>query len=141
MSVPLRRRTKSKLAVQTKSKELAMHTVSICGNEKVFPKRDRWAVTNRIVSTALTIMEEVDTANDIYVSTRGDYMLRRKSQTIALSYTARLLGLMELAYMKYGIDSSKIRHWTDLTLEVRALIRKWRASDKDRYGGIGNEKG
>jgi hypothetical protein len=68
MSVPEGKRTESKLEVQTKAKELALYTVTVCGNEKVFPKRDRWVITNRIVSTALTIMEEVDTANDIYVS-------------------------------------------------------------------------
>lgn len=134
MSVPEGKRTESKLAVQTKSKALALYTVTICGNEKIFPKRDRWVVTNRIVSTALTIMEEVDVANDIYVSTKGDFELRRKSQTIALSSTAKLLGLMELAYIKYGIEGKRIQYWTGLVLEVRELVKKWRKSDKDRYG-------
>lgn len=134
MSVPEGRRSESKLAVQTKAKELALHTVTICGNEKVFPKRDRWIITNRIVTTALTIMEEVDMANDIFVSTKGDYELRRKSQTIALASTAKLLGLMELAFMKYGIESRKIRNWTQITIDTRDLIKKWRKSDKDRYG-------
>lgn len=106
MSVPENRRKESKLAVQTKAKELAYYTVRICSNEKVFPKRDRWIITNRIVSTVLTIMEEVDVANDIFVSTKGDFELRRKSQTIAFSSTAKLLGLMELAYIKYAIEGN-----------------------------------
>lgn len=42
MSVPEGKRTESKLKVQTKSKELARYTTSICSNEKIFPKRDRW---------------------------------------------------------------------------------------------------
>ncbi len=136
MSVPEGKRTESKLEVQTKAKALALYTVSICGNEKVFPKRARWAVTNRIVSTALTIMEEVDVANDIYVSTKGDFELRRKSQTIALSSTAKLLGLMELAYIKYGIEGSRMKFWTQEVLEARDLIKKWRQADKERYGKI-----
>jgi len=136
VSVPEGRRTESKLAVQTKTKELAFYTVSICGNEKVFPKRDRWAITNRIVTVALTIMEEVDMANDIYVANAGDYDLRRRSQTIALASTAKLLGLMELAYMKYNIESNRIRYWTQLAVDARDLIRKWRKSDNDRYGKL-----
>ena len=136
MSVPEGKRTESKLEVQTRAKRLALYTVSICGNEKVFPKRDRWAVTNRIVSTALTIMEEVDVANDIYVSTKGDFELRRKSQTIALSHTARLLGLMELAYVKYGIDGKRMQYWTQEVFDTRELIKKWRQGDKNRYGKI-----
>lgn len=133
MSVPVGKRTESKLDVQTKAKALALYTTQICGNEKNFPKRDRWIITNRIVDTALTIMEEVDVANDIFVSTRGDFELRRKSQTIALSSTAKLLGLMELAYIKYKIDGRRMSYWTGLVLEERELIKKWRQSDKKRY--------
>ena len=136
MSVPEGKRTESKLEVQTKAKALALYTVSICGNEKVFPKRDRWAVTNRIVSTALTIMEEVDVANDIYVSTKGDFELRRRSQTIALSNTAKLLGLMELSYVKYSIDGDRMKHWAQMVIDARELIKKWRQGDKERYGKI-----
>ena len=136
MSVPEGKRTESKLEVQTKAKALALYTVSICGNEKVFPKRDRWAVTNRIVSTALTIMEEVDVANDIYVSTQGDFELRRRSQTIALSNTAKLLGLMELSYVKYSIDGDRMKHWAQMVIDARELIKKWRQGDKERYGKI-----
>jgi len=133
MSVPENRRKESKLAVQTKAKELAYYTVKICSSEKVFPKRDRWIITNRIVSTVLTIMEEVDVANDIYVSTKGDFELRRKSQTIAFSSTAKLLGLMELAYIKYGIEGNKMMNWTQLVVDTRNLIKKWRQVDKERY--------
>ncbi|NCB02953.1 MAG: hypothetical protein EOM67_12405 [Spirochaetia bacterium] len=133
MSVPEGKRTESKLEVQTRAKALAVYTVQICGNEKVFPKRDRWVITNRIVSTVLEIMEQVDVANDIYVSVPGDFELRRRSQTIALSSTAKLLGLMELAYIKYSIDGKRMSYWTQLVVEVRELIKKWRQSDKNRY--------
>ena len=136
MSVPEGKRSESKLEVQTRAKALALYTVTICGNEKVVPKRDRWAVTNRIVSTALTIMEEVDVANDIRVSTMGDFELRRRSQTIALSSTAKLLGLMELAYVKYNIEGKRMSYWATLVMEERELIKKWRQSDKKRYESL-----
>ena len=70
MAVPEGKRTESKLEVQTKARELANYTTTICSNEKIFPKRDRWILTNRIVNTVLTIMEEVDTAH-------GKLMLKR----------------------------------------------------------------
>ena len=133
MAVPEGKRTESKLEVQTKARELANYTTTICSNEKIFPKRDRWILTNRIVNTVLTIMEEVDTANDIYVSTKVDFDLRRTSQTIALSYTARLLGLMQLAYEKYNIEDKRIKYWTQLVVDTRELIKKWRQSDSNRY--------
>lgn len=138
MSVPEGKRSQSRLEVQTKARALAAHSIKLCGNEKHFPKRDRWTIANRIVSTVLTIMEEVDVANDIYVSTPGDYELRRRSQTIALSSTAKLLGLIELAYVKYQLEGKRIMYWTSLVVEVRELIKKWRQADKERYGKILN---
>ncbi len=134
MAVPEGKRTQSKLEVQTRARALAKYTVHICSNEKLFPKRDRWLLTNRIVIAALTIMEEVDTANSIFVTERVDYELRRKSQTIALAYTARLLGLVDLAYQKYdALDGGRVMYWVSLIVEVRDLIIKWRKSDKDRF--------
>lgn len=59
MSVPEGKRTESKLRVQTQSRELARHTMQLCSNEKIFPKRDRWILSSRIMDTALEIMENV----------------------------------------------------------------------------------
>lgn len=47
MAVPEGKRTESKLAVQTKVIELAEYTITICSNEKNFPKRYRWCLTNK----------------------------------------------------------------------------------------------
>ena len=73
MSVPQGKRTESKLAVQTKTIELADYTTSICSNEKNFPKRHRWTVTSKIVDVSLEIMGDVNEANSIYVSSKVDY--------------------------------------------------------------------
>jgi hypothetical protein len=113
--------------------ELAEYTITICSNEKNFPKRYRWCLTNKIVDTALEIMNDVNTANSIYVSTKGDYELRRHYQTNALAYTARLLGLMEVAYIKFNIPDKRIKYWTQLVVDARELIKKWRKSDSDRF--------
>lgn len=136
MSVPVHKRTEGKLKVLTATRALADYTLTICANEKNFPKRERWMLTDRIVTTALSILEEVDTANSIFVSTRGDYALRRKSQTLALAYTARLLGLMDLAHKRYRLSSERISYWTGLVIDSRNLIMKWRQSDKERYKNL-----
>lgn len=133
MSVPENRRSESRLEVLAKAKDLAVYTTSICGNEKVFPKRDRWVLTNRIVSTVLEILENVNMANDIYVTTKGDFEVRRKCQTIALSSTAKLIALVDLAYMKYNISDTRITYWVGLIADTRELIKKWRQSDKRRF--------
>ena len=133
MSVPEGKRTESKLAVQTKAIELAHYTNKICSNEKNFPKRHRWTITNKIVESALEIMGDVNEANSIYVSSKVDYDERRRLQVVALAKTARMLGYMELAYVQFKIDGKRIKHWTQLVIEVRNLIKKWKKSDSDRY--------
>ena len=133
MAVPEGKRTESKLSVQTKAIELAEYTITICSNEKNFPKRYRWCLTSKIVDAVTEIISDINTANSIYVTTKGDYELRRSYQTKALAYTARMLGLMQLAHTKFGINSKRIKHWTELVIDVRELIKKWRKSDSDRY--------
>jgi len=133
LAVPEGKRTESKLAVQTKAVEMANYTITICSNENNFPKRYRWCLTNKIVDTAIEIMNDINTANSIYVSTKNDYELRREFQTKALAYTARLLGLMELAYVRFNIEDKRIRYWTQLVVDTRELIKKWKKSDSNRY--------
>jgi len=136
MAVPEGKRTKSKLAFHTKAVELAKYTTTICNNNKIFPKRDRWMVSNRIVSASITILTSVVKANGIFVSTQKDYQARREHQEIARDSTLELLALMDLAYAKYPIESRRIKHWTSLVVEERSLILKWMKSDKERFKNL-----
>lgn len=133
MSVLKSKRGESKLAVITKACDLATHTVKICSNEKVFPKRYRWCITSKIVETALDIHANAIKANSIYVVLPEDYALRKQFQNKALSQTYSLLSLMDIAYNTFDIESGKIEYWTGLVLETQTLIRKWRNSDAERY--------
>jgi hypothetical protein len=53
-----------------------------------------------------------------------------------LASTAKLLGLIELAYLKYGIEENRMLFWTQLIFDTRELIKKWRQKDKERYCSI-----
>lgn len=55
MSVVKSKRGQGKLLVYTRANELAVYTIQICANEKHFPKRYRWCITNKIVECAVTI--------------------------------------------------------------------------------------
>lgn len=136
MSVPEGKRTKSKLAFHTKAIELADYTTTICNNNKIFPKRDRWMISSKIVNAALTILTSVVKANGVFVSNKESYEQRRKHQELARDSTLELLALMDLAYAKYPIDSKRIEHWTRLVYDERNLILKWMKSDKDRFKNL-----
>jgi hypothetical protein len=139
MSVVKSKRGEGKLLVITKSNELAAYTMRICTNEKNFPKRFRWCITNKIVESAIEINNCVNAANSVYVNPQTaaeDFALRRKYQTKALAQTYVLLSMIDLAYRTFGIESSRVEYWTRLAYEVQNLLRNWRNSDYDRYKNI-----
>lgn len=134
MSVPKPRRGESKLEVLVKATALASYTVRICSNEKRFPKRYRWCLTNKIVDAAIDIDRYAVLANSIFLTNDQKlFETRREYQTKALSTTYSLLSLINIAYDTYHIDGKSIDYWVGLVVDVQNLIRKWRKSDEKRF--------
>ena len=73
MSVVKSKRGQSELEVITQSRNLASYTIKICSNEKNFPKRYRWCITNNIVNDALNIYSCIQRSNAIFVKFKVDY--------------------------------------------------------------------
>jgi len=136
LSVPEGKRTESKLAFHTQAIELANYTTTICNNNKIFPKRDRWMIASKIVNASITILTSVVKANGIFVSNKESYKKRREYQELARDSTLELLALIDLSYNKYHIESRKIEYWTRLVYDERKLILKWMKSDKDRFKNL-----
>lgn len=133
MAVIKSKRHEGKLQVLIKAREMCAYTVTVCKNEKNFPKRDRWLITQPIVSEALNVMSCVRRANAVHVETHDDYTYRRNQQVMALSHAEALLTLLDIAYVSLSLESDRVEHWTGLILEVENLIQKWKRSDKARY--------
>ena len=131
MSVVKSKRGQGKLLVYTRSNELAVYTIQICANEKHFPKRYRWCITNKLVESALAINNCVAAANAVYIADGDEEAkkLRRQYQTKALAETYALLSMIDIAYRTFGIESNRIEFWTRLVKEVQNLLRNWKKSD------------
>ena len=65
MSVPVNKRTPGKLEVCIKSRDLAVYTLKITKNKKIFDAEYQDAIIDKIISTALNIHTFVWTANNI----------------------------------------------------------------------------
>lgn len=133
MSVVKSRRGENELNVITKARELAIYTIKICSNEKNFPKKFRWCITNEIVKSAKVIHSNVRKANAVYTKDKSDYVLRKQFQDIALSEIDSLFGDMDIAYELFGVDSKKMEHWTGLVFDVLTPLRNWMKSDIKRF--------
>ena len=76
MAVVKSERSQGDMKVITKARELATYTIKICTNEKNFPKRYRWCITNKIVENAVEINSNINRSNEVFVSDDEDFKLR-----------------------------------------------------------------
>ena len=137
MTVPKSKRTEGKLQVITKARGLRSYTIKICTNEKNFPKRYRWCITNGIVQDTNELVKLIISANAIKVEDASDKVRRRTYQKMALELTEALLDSVSVAYEIFRIEASRIEYWTAEIMDIQRLLRAWMRSDKERYQDIG----
>lgn len=133
MSVPKSQRNESKLTCIVKAEELAVYTMKIVCNEKTFPKRYRWCVTNEIVSETRSILRKLVLANSVRVEDEISHKARKQLQNEALAHCFALLTEINLSYKIFHLASDRVEFWTGLVVNIQRLIRTWQASDDKRF--------
>ena len=132
MSVVAGKRGEGDLKVITVSGDLCDYTLQITSNEKHFPKRYRWNITNRILQITFDIDDHIIYANSVYVREGDGSLLRRQTHQLE----ALELRNIDRADRRCGIDSDRIEFWTGQIKELQRLIRGWYRKDKERYEHI-----
>lgn len=126
MSVPKRKRAEGELKVLTKANDLMAYTIKVCSNEKNFPKRYRWCITNRIIDTTAEITDLIIHANSIYAETEEDVQRRIVLIKNAMELTYVLLNQLQLAYQLFRVPPERIEFWTGEIKELQRLLRGWK---------------
>lgn len=124
------------LEAAERARELAQHTILVCKNPKIFLPEYRSALTDDIISTAKGIYIGVWTANNVMVKCHDDWAERERMQKKAASDCNNLLALIGLARTLFHLRGKKVHHWSQMTVDVRAMIRKWHEADQRRYKDI-----
>lgn len=133
MSVPVNQRGHGKLEACTKARELAVYTLQITKNKKVFAEEYQDAVTDKIIGSALEIHMLAWSANNVLVNSEEDLHTRTMLQEQACIQCNVLLSLIDLAKPLFHLDTRRVMYWGQKVVDVRNLIRAWRASDIKRY--------
>ncbi len=136
MSVPKGKRTESKLQVLVELQTLCVYTIQICKNEKNFPKRDRWILTQHIVKAATDAYALARKANAVRVVTMEDYKYRRGCQVECKSCLEALLGMIDIAYISLNLESERVEFWTRQVISAEEKLSAWRSADRKRYREI-----
>ena len=136
MSVPVNQRGQGKLEVCTKARDLAVYTLQITKNKKVFAEEYQTAITDKIIGTALDIHTMVWSANNALVNSKDDLQRRNALQEEACVMCNVLLSLIDIAKPLFHLDTRRIMYWGQKVVEVRNLIRAWRnhASKGNTFG-------
>lgn len=133
MSVPVGKRGEGKLEVLNDCRILSEYTLRACKNEKVFPKSNRWIITQRLVNECIDAVTCIRRANATLVQTRADYEYRRSEQVKAHAHLEALLTLLDLSYNVLDLESRRVEHWTGLIINTEERLKAWAKSDRERY--------
>ena len=145
MSVRKCDRQKNPLEVLTLARNLAIHTIRLCKNDKLFPKAQRWILTQRIAHEAIESMTCIRRANATLLAAgptiEVDYAYRRAQQVEAHAHIGALLSLIDVAYELNDIDGDRIHYWVGLAKDTDDKLKSWMRSDKLRYLGLAGQPG
>ena len=130
MSVPVSKRSQSTCLAVCKADELCAYTVKICSNEKNFPKRYRWCLTNKIVDSAANVDRFASAANSIRVTDTVSHQIRRGYQLRSFAESKSLESMVRIAYNTFHIDDSRIEYWAQLIYDVQNLLYAWIKSEE-----------
>lgn len=135
MSVVEPERHKGRLEVHVKAQALTAYTALIVKNQKVFDPEVDEDLIKRIKSYSMDIYEKAWAANKINAETNQiNRAMRYQLQEEALLCCDRLHADIGIAKSVFHLRKRRMKYWSGLITEVRALLQAWKESDVKRYG-------
>lgn len=115
--------------------DLALHTIKICNNKKIFKAEYQEALTNDIIRCAKDIYIFAWNGNNVYVQPdNGRWPERERLQLMAISKCNELLALINVARRLFHLKGGKVKYWSQLTITTRTILKKWHESNVKQYG-------
>ena len=122
MSVRVNDRTDSKVQFVYNVSQIQEDMIRMCMNEKYFPKRYRFVLSNKLIDEASELSRLVISANAIFPRQESDLMLRRNKLLEARALIPCILDNLNLSYKLLSIPDGIIRDMTNkLTLEKKLI--------------------
>jgi len=136
MAVPEGERAKPKLHFLLTAQELAVYTLKITRNKKVFKDEYFDCVTAPIIEAAQSVFYDAFEANNVYVTTAGDWITRRELQRRAIRKCNRMLPQIQLAQKVFHFKTKRLKFWGEKIIKTRDALKAWHEADRKRYSKI-----
>lgn len=124
MSVPKSRRT-DKSEVCYLAGQIEYKVIKMTMNEKYFPKRARFIITNKLIESTMNISANFYAANAIYPTREEKLALREQYQQVGKSNIAVLEHQLNLSNRLFNIPSAVLEDvFADIT-EMKKMYPNW----------------
>ena len=124
MSVPKSQR-EDKSDVCYLASQLELKIIRMVLNEKYFPKRARFVISNKLVDLATDVSINYDAANDIFPNTEEKLETREKFQIIGRAKFVALKKQLNIAYQLFNIPGGVMGEVFDLTSSIDSKYNNW----------------
>ena len=135
LSVVEPERHKGRLDVHVKAQALAAYTALILKNPKVFDPEVDTELISRIRCCAYDIYAKSWSANKIRAETNDvNREMRYRAQEEAIRLCDEMHAYIGIAKAVFHLRKKRMKYWSGMILEVRALLQAWKESVVKRYG-------
>lgn len=121
------------LTIICKAKDLVNHTLQLTNNTKLFPKKVRFTLCQRMQNLSIQILHDIIAANEIYPRSVAEMNTRLDLQKEVLTNCKVFLNFLDIALEQGYIDIRRCEYWTGLTTDVKNLAASWRKKDAERF--------
>ncbi len=121
------------LTIVGKAKDLVNHTLTVTNNAKLFPKKVRFTICQRMQNISLQILHDILAANEIFPDNRQKMEQRLDLQKEVLTNCKVFLSLLDIALEQGYVDIRRCEYWTGLTTDVKNMAASWRKKDAERF--------
>ena len=133
MSVPVYKRGENKLQALVDTIEMCNYIIGMCENEKIFPKKTRWTLCQRLLDNCIRAVVSIRQANKVKVETEEDFKFRKSLQQDVLVYFEAIWAILTIACSQYPISKEKIHIASNKLLQAETTVTAWINSDDKRY--------
>ena len=105
--------------------EVEYKVIKMTMNEKYFPKRARFIITNKLIDSAMNVSANFNAANAIFPNTEEKLKLREQYQTIGKANISVLEHQLNLSVKLFNIPSAVMDDIFSQVSEMKKMYSNW----------------
>lgn len=107
-------------------------------SDKHVPKKWRFTISNPIIDLCQEILDNIVSANSVYVKTKQDALMRNRYQRAAINGVHKLTHRIQYMIEILNVFDDSLQPIAELLEKELTLLNAWKKSDEERYKSLMN---